>query len=82
MKTVYIVENYLDGGTCVYYTAEKARENAIKSLINYWNEYEKKYHEDDAALNRAIEEIRTQAEKYEGEFDTDNARCYEVPIVE
>lgn len=82
MEMIYIVENYTTGDTFVCYSAEKAKDYVIKRITQYWNEFERPFHEDDSELKNAIKEIETQAIKYDGEFDTENAICYKVPVIE
>ena len=82
MEMIYIVENYMSGDTFVCYSAEKAKDYVIKRITQYWNEFEKQFHEDDSELKDIIKEIEKQAAQYNGEFDTEHALCYRVPVIE
>lgn len=78
MRKMYILELFSTGDTYVSDTSIKAKEYAISFLRNNISDYEvdREEIEEDIAL------IEEHAEKYNGEFDSELARCYAVPVLE
>ena len=77
--TAFMVENYLTGDSFICYTAEKAKEQMIKILTDYWNE--DKY-VDQESLQMAIDDVVKQSDENDGYVDNDDFWCYQLPIIE
>ena len=78
MRKMYILELFSTGDTYISDTSVKAKEYAISSLRNNIPDYEvnKEEFEKDIAL------IEEHAKRFIGEFDSEFAHCYAVPVLE
>ena len=78
MRKMYILELFSTGDTYVSDTSIKAKEYAISFLRNDIPDYEV----DKEEIEKDIALIEEHAKKFNGEFDSEFARCYAVPVLE
>ena len=83
MNFVYVVQYGFDGNTCVYLTAEMAKQDAIDKIIEYCNK-NKLIGISGDMLYAIIDEIEAQFEE-DGIFDVDTdigeILCYKASLI-